>query len=435
MMRLLWAAVLTCLALEAAAIDQRENPVGKLHVFEPSGPMRGFVLLYSGAHGWDEHAQRAATALGRAGALVAGIDLQEYRRHNVEHARKCFYLVGDAEAVARDLQRARNIPDYHAPILAGVGDGGALAYAVLREAPPAALAGAVSIEPTVPEHPGCIPADVAHPQRAALPGFWTVGTHGGNALIDRVRAQNVPADARRIAPNVSSFDAVALLVSAHLAAPLPAEGTARLPLIELPSAQPTPLLAILFSGDGGWRDLDKTIAEELARNSVAAVGWDCLRYFWSRKTPEQAAHDLAFVIDTYSTRWHAEKVALIGYSFGADVLPLLYDRLPPTSKNLVAQLSLLGLSSAADFEIKVSGWLGGSHGGAAVPTQPALATIDPQLIQCFYGHDEQDSVCPQLASRHAEVIETQGGHHFDGDYVALARRIADGFRSRAKAGR
>jgi type IV secretory pathway VirJ component len=82
------------------------------------------------------------------------------------------------------------------------------------------------------------------------------------------------------------------------------------------------LLAIVISGDGGWRDLDRTIAEKLRSQGVSVVGWDSLRYFWSRKTPAQVARDLGAVIDTYTARWGASKVALVGYSFGAGVLAL-----------------------------------------------------------------------------------------------------------------
>jgi type IV secretory pathway VirJ component len=35
--------------------------------------------------------------------------------------------------------------------------------------------------------------------------------------------------------------------------------------------------------------------------------------------------------------------------------------------------------------------------------------------------------------RDAELIATKGGHHFDGDYVALAGIILDGARRRAGA--
>ena len=62
-------------------------------------------------------------------------------------------------------------------------------------------------------------------------------------------------------------------------------GIAKLPLIELPAEPRGPLLAIVLSGDGGWRDLDKTIAETLQSDGVSVVGWDCLSYFWSRKSP------------------------------------------------------------------------------------------------------------------------------------------------------
>jgi type IV secretory pathway VirJ component len=55
------------------------------------------------------------------------------------------------------------------------------------------------------------------------------------------------------------------------------------------------------------------------------------------------------------------------------------------------------------------------------------------MIQCFYGRDEGDSLCPSLAKsdRATEIIETRGGHHFDGAYDALAERILAGFRRRA----
>jgi type IV secretory pathway VirJ component len=138
------------------------------------------------------------------------------------------------------------------------------------------------------------------------------------------------------------------------------------------------------------------------------------------------------VIDTYAARWGASKVALVGYSFGAGVLPFAYDRLPPEAKQRVVLLSLLGFGSAADFEISMMGWLGAPPTENALPTKPALAPIDPSMIQCFYGRDDGDSLCPVLAKTDkAEVIETPGGHHFDGDYEALAEDILRGFRQRA----
>jgi len=209
----------------------------------------------------------------------------------------------------------------------------------------------------------------------------------------------------------------------------PTAGIANLPLVELPAEPRGPLLAIVLSGDGGWRDVDRAIAQKLQSDGVSVVGWDSLRYFWSKKSPEQTARDLGAVIDTYTSRWGASKIALIGYSFGADVLPFAYDHLSPEAKVRVVQLSLLGFAPAANFEITVSGWLGAGPDKDALPTEPALVPIDPTMVQCFYGANEDDSACPLLAGK-AEVIRVPGGHHFDHDYGALARRILDGFRRR-----
>ena len=51
------------------------------------------------------------------------------------------------------------------------------------------------------------------------------------------------------------------------------------------------------------------------------------------------------------------------------------------------------------------------------------------LLQCVYGAEEKaETACALLAG--SEVIETPGGHHFDGDYGAITRRIVDGLASR-----
>lgn len=59
-------------------------------------------------------------------------------------------------------------------------------------------------------------------------------------------------------------------------------GIANLPLIELPAEHRGPFLAIVLSGDGGWRDVDKDVAEKLRSEGVSVVGWDSLRYFWRK---------------------------------------------------------------------------------------------------------------------------------------------------------
>ncbi len=163
----------------------------------------------------------------------------------------------------------------------------------------------------------------------------------------------------------------------------------------------------------------------------ASWGSNSLRYFWSSKTPEQVGRDLDRIVAHYQAEWGVHDVLLIGYSFGADVLPASYNRMSPATQSAVVEVSLLGLAEEALFEFHVSGWLG-LTGSDALPIAPEVARLDVAKVQCFYGEEEDDSLCrtPVLAS--AELIETKGGHHFDGDYQALARRIIDGYERRKR---
>jgi type IV secretory pathway VirJ component len=201
-------------------------------------------------------------------------------------------------------------------------------------------------------------------------------------------------------------------------------------LVELPVDGPADLLAIVLSGDGGWRDIDADLAEDLQKSGIPVIGFDSLRYFWSKKTPERTARDLAAVMQVYRKKFRASRVILIGYSFGADILPFAYNRLPADLRAVVVQMSLLGFATRADFEITMTGWLGSPPSADAPPVAPEIARMPADRIQCFYGTDEDDSACPTLP-KGVEIIPMPGGHHFDGDYTGLASRILAGLARRS----
>ena len=48
----------------------------------------------------------------------------------------------------------------------------------------------------------------------------------------------------------------------------------------------------------------------------------------------------------------------------------------------------------------------------------------------MFGTDEDDDACKDLVGGPVETIGIKGGHHFDGDYPALAKRIVDGLDRR-----
>jgi type IV secretory pathway VirJ component len=193
-------------------------------------------------------------------------------------------------------------------------------------------------------------------------------------------------------------------------------------------------MAVFYSGDGGWRDLDKQISGVLAEHGIATVGVDSLRYFWEEKAPEQVADDLAAILRHYRSAWGRKHAILLGYSFGAGILPFAINRLPSSERAKIRQISLLGLEKLALFEFHVTEWLGVGGDRGARPVLPEIAKLNPALVQCFYGAEEEDTACTASEFDRAERIKTGGGHHFDGDYAALAEKIMAGARRRAESG-
>jgi type IV secretory pathway VirJ component len=398
-------------------------------------------VLFSDAGGWTSADQVRLDSLAGAGALAVGVDTDAYLARVASEVAPCDQLVGDVEGLSRQLQREHGGAEYFFPILTGVGKGGALAGAVLAQTPPATLGGAVSLDPWAvvqTSHGFCtrFPNDGVEPRHWRVPilnRFWSVALTPATSGITRAHFETLQALSPDLEVQTLSArrpdETLASLVAPHLVQD-DFSRVGGLPLIELPASKPSGLMAVFLSGDGGWRDIDKTIAENLQSLGVSVVGWDSVRYFWQSKTPQQTAADLSAVILDYSAKWHADKVALIGFSFGADMLPFAYNRLRPSLKQHVAMISLLSLGRAADWEIRVVGWLGAGPSAQATPLGPAIKDIPGKMIQCFYGDQDSGSYCPDLVKQGAEVIEKKGVHHFDGNYVFMAHQILDGFKRR-----
>lgn len=200
------------------------------------------------------------------------------------------------------------------------------------------------------------------------------------------------------------------------------DGLDDLPVVALPPAKAGGgRMAILVSGDGGWAGLAKTIAAALAADGIGVAGLDSLKYFWQARQPEEVVRDVQRIAEHYGREWHATEVVYIGYSFGADVLPMVLNRLPRNLAPRTAGLTLIAPSDTANFEIKVTGWLGAVHPGP--PTLPELEKLRGLPMVCLYGAADDGSVCPLLPKGLARVEALPGGHHFGGDYDSVAKSV------------
>jgi type IV secretory pathway VirJ component len=173
-----------------------------------------------------------------------------------------------------------------------------------------------------------------------------------------------------------------------------------------------------LTGDGGWGVTDKGLAGEFAAAGVPVVGWNSLQYYWHRRDPDEAARDLARILRHYLAAWGKARAVLVGYSFGADVLPIIVNRLPADLQARVPVVVLLGPTDQASFEFHVGNWLGLTSGDAVYPVAPEIARIAGAKVFCFCGEDDADAICGRLDATRVTTVILTGGHrigrHFDG---------------------
>ncbi len=183
----------------------------------------------------------------------------------------------------------------------------------------------------------------------------------------------------------------------------PSEGN--LPLNEVKSDKSGgDTLAILFTGDGGWAGIDKEIAKYLSQNGIPTVALSTLSYFWKARTPDETAATLEQLISHFTKKQNKTKVILIGYSFGANVLPFAANKLSPESKGKVALISLLGLDRTAAFVFHLSSWMNLDNGPNRLSIFPEIEKMQWAKSICVEGIKGHKKICSELEKFGSKLV-------------------------------
>jgi type IV secretory pathway VirJ component len=427
---------------------------GTVSVYLPEGEPKSVAIFLSGDGGWELGVINMAHALTDLGAVVIGVDIRQYfaslRTAAARADAACQMIAADFESLSHQVQKQVGLSHYLVPVLVGYSSGATVVYATLVQSPPGTFAGALSLGFCAEQDfaganlcPGAglryspnAHHELVFEPAAALKQPWIAfqgqkdavcNPHAADAFVAQVAGGQIVRLAlvghgfsveRNWMPQFR--DAYARLTAPQASAER-APDIGDLPLQEVSASGTAAEFALLMTGDGGWAGLDQELAAHLAAQGVPTVALNSLKYFWSARTPQETAHDVARILRHYLSAWHKERVLLVGYSFGADVLPFVVNRLPPDLRARVASVSLLGIDANAAFEVRISGWVGADEGGP--PTRPELARITQLPVLCLYGEGERDSICPGLPPGGVRREQVGTGHHFGGEYATLAERI------------
>lgn len=422
----------------------RYGTIGPVKIFRPGAEPTRFVILISGQGGWTPAMTDLARQLARADATIVGADLRHYLPAAQREADGGLYPAGDFSELAQAAQKALGFKTYHRPILVGEAAGASLAYGTLAQSPAGIFQGGagVDFQPRLATAKPLLAGDGGLAHKADGKGGFAYAAdtrlsvpfvalqHGDDAAVRAFLAQ-LPAG-RRVdlaqgaqgAPELIQAIA-AIAPPANLVAVRATEASsarlAGLPLVEVPATGGGDTLAVFYSGDGGWAGIDRGLAQGFVKAGVPVVGYDSLRYFWTKRTPQDAADDLAAVIRHYDAAWGKKRVILAGYSFGADALPIIVQHLPPDLRAQVRTVALLGADATGELEFHPGDWLNVS-GGDTYPIAPVLTSLKGLPMVCVYGAQERDDACPTFPAT-VRKVGLPGDHHFNGDYDAVGRAL------------
>lgn len=443
------------LATEEKAVFGR---FGSVTLYYESPHPQHVVLFVSGDGGWNLGVVEMARELAALDALVVGVDITHYLKQLAAGEEKCSYPAADFQALSQFVQQKLGYPQYLTPLLVGYSSGATLIYAVLVQAPPGAFRGAISLG-------FCPDLTLPRPMCHGSGLTWTGGANQKKYSFEPAAGLEVPWVALQgeidqvcnprstmaFVQRTRNGEIVSLpkvghgfgvtdnwlpqfkQVFARLAAPeaLPNAEVASgklsgLPLLEVSAFGPqTDTLAVQLTGDGGWGVTDRGLAEQLAAQGIPVVALNSLQYFWNRRTPESAAADLERIIRHYQSLWKKQKLVLIGYSFGADVLPFLVQRLPADILDRIQLVAFLGLGSQADFEFHFSDWFGSFTHAKSMPVRPAVENLRGRKMLCVYGSDDDDALCNDLPAGLVKPLMLEGGHRIGHNFEPIARAILE----------
>jgi len=196
--------------------------------------------------------------------------------------------------------------------------------------------------------------------------------------------------------------------------------TKNLPIIEYKSTGISAYYVIFITGNGGMKNLEKSIHQYLNIRNISVVVINAKKYFWSEKCPAQIGCDLETLMNQYNRKWGETKVVLMGYSLGAEVLPFAVNKMRDQYKKKIFDLILIGPSQKAIFKVRPLDYFFGANKGTEIIKELLKMKAGKAYIIC---DDSEFSLCKIDLAGLIDHDLLEGGHHFGRDYTPLSKLI------------
>jgi type IV secretory pathway VirJ component len=183
----------------------------------------------------------------------------------------------------------------------------------------------------------------------------------------------------------------------------------------------TPLI-FYISGDGGINNFTSKLSAGISQGGYQVFTLNARNFFWGKKVPQQVADELASFVQSRLANRKNQRWMLIGYSFGADVMPFIINRLPGTLKSKLSDAIFLAPSPTTDFQIRLLDMAGMNRRRSL----DVVAEINKMAVSRTVIITEKDGPgfpVDKIRVRNLELATLRGGHHFEGNIQSVTATI------------
>jgi type IV secretory pathway VirJ component len=202
------------------------------------------------------------------------------------------------------------------------------------------------------------------------------------------------------------------------------QNVSSLPIVPYFTKSTQKTFVLYLTGDGGENSFSRSLMEAVNSKGYPAVLFNSQKYFWSKKTPERTTLDVEKVIRYYQTRWKVKNIIIIGYSFGADVVPFISTRLSKDLFVSVRNIVLMSPSELTDFEVHVAQLFGkAKKSGSSVIAE--INKLDQKPLLIIQGINEPEKIESTSLKVTYKLVGLKGGHRYASDTSEVADAIFD----------
>lgn len=220
-------------------------------------------------------------------------------------------------------------------------------------------------------------------------------------IVTGIAILMLPVICTRVTANAGLYQSARKEYQGFPVVPIPATANENLPM------------AFLISGDGGWTDFDYAIGKALAGKGIPVIGLDARKYFWKLKTPEETTLEVSKAVQYYMQLWQKSNFILVGYSYGACIIPFIATRLPADMQKSLIGVYGLSPDLTVDFEIHLIDMVGIRRAADSYRVPDEIKKGQSFNPVCIFGDAEDAALRTNFSVIGAKMITVTGNHHYN----------------------